>query len=288
MSVKENLNTSQSIVEVIKKRKSIRSYKKSSLKAEDMKKLQEYIQQVKGPFDSKVRFYIVDSQAAVKEDNVKLGTYGIIKGATNFIVAVANKDGMSLEELGYKLEAIILYATSLGLGTCWLGGTFKKGEFAKTINLDEDEILPIISPLGYVNESGHILGSIIRSVAGSKHRKAWLELFFNESFDVPLSEEEANSYKLPLEMVRLAPSASNKQPWRIIKKNNCFHFYLKHAKEYSKALGFDIQRIDIGIAMCHFDLTAKELGIFGDWMLLDPKINVPDESYQYIVSWISK
>ena len=47
------------------------------------------------------------------------------------------------------MESLILYATSLGLGTCWIGGTFKKGQFAKAIDLKGDEILPIVLPIGY-------------------------------------------------------------------------------------------------------------------------------------------
>lgn len=35
---------------------------------------------------------------------------------------------------------------------------------------------------------------------------------------MPLEKEEAGNYEAALEMVRIAPSASNKQPWRILKK----------------------------------------------------------------------
>jgi nitroreductase len=87
-------------------------------------------------------------------------------------------------------------------------------------------------------------------------------------------------------MTRLSPSASNKQPWRIVKDGNNFHFYLSHTKGYSKAMGFDMQRIDIGIAMCHFELTAKELGLNGKWMNVAPSIKSQDENTEYIISWI--
>ena len=36
------------------------------------------------------------------------------------------------------------------------------------------------------------------------------------SFAEPLTEEEAGDYQFPLEMLRLAPSAVNKQPWRVV------------------------------------------------------------------------
>lgn len=285
---KENKIMSQPITEIITRRKSIRTYKKQSVSEEHIKQLNDFIKQTRGPFNSSVRFSIVDSQIALNSDNVKLGTYGIIKGATNFILASISKDEKNIEELGYELEAIILYATSLGIGTCWLGGTFKKGEFAKSINLSQNEILPIVSPLGYPSDSPSIISSFMRIAAGSNNRKQWNELFFNGSFEIPLTERDAAEFKTPIEMVRLAPSASNKQPWRIVKDKDSYHFFLCRTKGYGKVLDFDIQRVDVGIAMCHFDLTARELGLQGDWTSIEPKISVPNDCYQYIISWRTK
>lgn len=54
------------------------------------------------------------------------------------------------ESLGYVFEKIVLYITSLGLGTCWLGGSFNKADFEKAITLEEDEFIPVISPMGYI------------------------------------------------------------------------------------------------------------------------------------------
>lgn len=74
----------------------------------------------------------------VKNDSdkdLKLGTYGVIKGANHFLIAACENDDLSLMALGYTFEKLVLYCTSLCLGTVWLGGTFNKGEFAKAINL---------------------------------------------------------------------------------------------------------------------------------------------------------
>jgi len=86
--------------------------------------------------------------------------------------------------------------------------------------------------------------------------------------------------------VRIAPSASNQQPWRIIrdKSGKNFHFYLKRTKGYNKLFqGISLQNIDMGIAMCHFELTAKEAGLKGNWNIEN---NGPaTEGLEYIVSW---
>lgn len=272
------------ITEIIKRRISVRNYEKKPLSEDMKKKLSAYIEGIKGPFNAKVRFKLVDSTIAA-DSNIKLGTYGIIKGVSAFVASAVEKGDMSLEELGYELESFVLYATSLGLGTCWLGGTFKKGEFAKALELKETELLPIVTPIGYPASSQGIVGSLMRTLAGSNNRKPWEELFFNNSFDKSLTKEDSGNYAEALEMVRLAPSASNKQPWRIVREGDNFHFYISHTKGYASGLGFDMQKIDMGIAMCHFEFTLREAGIEGSWKNSKTNIKLPSESLEYIVSW---
>lgn len=273
------------VTEIIRKRISIRNYEPKALEESLKNELEKYLEELDGPFSGNTRYKLVDTKAALDSD-IKLGTYGIIRGVSTFVATAAKQGEMNLEELGYKLEKFILFATSKGLGTCWLGGTFKKGEFAKAINIEEGELLPIVTPIGYPSKSKGIVGSLMRTLAGSNNRKPWGDIFFNGSFDKGLSTEEAGVYAEALEMVRIAPSASNKQPWRIVKDKDTLHFYLNHAKGYSSALGFDMQRIDIGIAMCHLDLVLKEEGIEGTWKKVNPGIKSLDESTEYIVSWI--
>ena len=88
-------------------------------------------------------------------------------------------------------------------------------------------------------------------------------------------------------MVRLAPSASNKQPWRILKKENEYHIFLKETKGYANTLGFNIQKVDIGIAMCHFEMTAGEAGMDGHFVdRVEQTKDIAAENLEYIVSWI--
>lgn len=210
----------------------------------------------------------------------------MIKGASFYVVGVVEKAARDLEDFGYTLEKLILYATSLGLGTCWLGGTFKKSEFGKAIEQKDHEILPCITPIGYPNSRKSLVDTAMRFAAGSKNRKEWHKLFFRDDFGYRLSKSEAGKYETPLEMLRLAPSASNKQPWRIVKVNDKYHFFLQHTKGYAKFMAYDLQRVDIGIAMCHFEMTANELNIDGKWQICDPgSINLPLET-EYVVSWV--
>ena len=99
-----------------------------------------------------------------------------------------------------------------------------------------------------------------------------------------MTEEKAGKLKEPLEAVRLSPSAVNKQPWRIVIDGNRVHFYEKQSKGYDSG-DWDIQKIDMGIALCHFDLAAKERGIDVTFEIAAPQLPVSEDT-RYIASYI--
>lgn len=273
----------QHITEVIKIRSSCRTYDLQKIEKSILDKLKSYIEEINQECKNNERFLIIDKK--ISEKGEKLGTYGVISGASTFIVGVINSENHDAVRFGYLFEKIILFATDLGLQTCWLGGTFKREDFTKHSNLTEVEYIPIVSPLGYRKDKSRILEVAMRKVVGANNRKSWNELFFDGSVSKALEQDVSGFYATPLEMIRLAPSASNKQPWRIIKDKNLYHFYLYRTKGYG-VVNYDIQKNDMGIAMCHFELTAKELGLQGNWIEFN-EINVPDD-WEYIISWSDK
>jgi nitroreductase len=182
-----------------------------------------------------------------------------------------------------------LRATDLGLGTCWIGGIFNRSRFSDQAGVRTDEVLPAISPLGYPTPRRSVTDSIIRWSAGSRNRRPWRELFFDGRFEQTLAEDAAGRYRLPLEMLRLSPSASNRQPWRVVKQpgKNIFHLYLRRSRGYDRLIkAVDLQRLDLGIAMCHFELTARELGLGGRWEGLTPSLPPLPDRTEYVRSWI--
>jgi hypothetical protein len=178
----------------------------------------------------------------------------------------------------YLFEQAILYCTDLGLGTCWLGGSFSRSDFKKQINLSPTEKLRIVSPVGYAGDRKRFLEKYIVN-AEKKHasRKPFGELFFDKDFNTPLAETDAGLFLTPLEMVRLAPSANNMQEWRVLLEDRALHFYKKPYLQYDT--------IDMGIALCHFELTCKELGIGGKYQVLD---DFPaNDKLKYVISYVN-
>jgi nitroreductase len=263
------------IQEVIKERKSTRTYIRKQPDNSIILKIENYLNQLS---TSNYEFVLVKST----NSNKKLGTYGFIKDATIFVISLLKKDFRDYEKFGYTFEKIILYVTSLGLSTCWLAGTFNKKQFADAVTLEDDFFIPIISPIGYSAEKEGFLKTLIRKQIGSDTRKPWENLFFEDTLDNPLKKDLETNYSNALEMVRLSPSASNKQPWRVIKNKNDYDFYPKRNENYSKFLKYDVQKNDIGIAMCHFELTLNEAGINGSWKNKSKSC----ESLEYISTWI--
>ena len=273
------------VIELIKTRRSCRTYNRMEIDGIRMQKLRGYIAEINEKSKIKARFTLTTNQGMDGQKAVKLGTYGIISGAPSFIVGILDKQENEETEFGYLFEKIVLFATDLKLQTCWLGGTFKKSDFQQNISITDNEYIPIVSPVGTQKDKPRVLESVMRIMVGANNRKPWRELLFAKNASMPLTEQNAGQYAVPLEMVRLGPSASNKQPWRIMKENNSFHFFLCRTKGYG-GTKYDMQKNDLGIAQCHFELAAKELGLKGDWQKRTSTYK-PKE-WEYIATWFSE
>jgi nitroreductase len=279
---------SSSILEVIRRRSSQRSYTPQPVEAEKLRALSDFAAAQEGPFGRKTRVVILDTAGWGEGKLNALGTYGTMQGTRLFLVGIIGRGEHDMEDFGYQFEKVILRATDLGLGTCWIGGIFNRSRFADRAGIHENEVLPAVSPLGYPTRRRSLTDSLIRWSAGASNRRPWHELFFLGSFETPLPQQSAGRYLDPMEMLRLGPSASNRQPWRVVKQQgrDVFHLCLRRSKGYDKLIrAVDLQRIDMGIAMSHFELTARELGLGGRWEQMAPCSSFLPERTEYIQSW---
>jgi hypothetical protein len=88
--------------------------------------------------------------------------------------------------------------------------------------------------------------------------------------------------------VQIGPSASNRQPWRVVKgtDEDVFHFYISRTPGYAaKYPDVSMQDIDMGIAMCHFEVAVQETSQKGTWQTLQPA--PPQRGLEYVVSWVA-
>lgn len=288
----------KSVEELIKTRYSVRRYTDRPIEASVRDAMTEALALLRtGPLGSRARFSLITATEEDRKALKGLGTYGFIKGATGFIVGAVEPGPKDMEDYGYLLERAVLAATDTGLATCWLGGTFSKSAFARKIGVTGSEVVPAVVATGYAAEGARD-SDRLRRVAGSDRRLSFEELFFDQELGQALAPADAGAYAAVLDAVRWAPSASNKQPWRVVRSSGGWHFYLQRTQGYGKRKGVlsllklaDLQRVDMGIAMCHFELVARERGLAGRWVVEPPASGAGAEGLdapgaEYTVSWV--
>lgn len=262
----------------MKSRRSIRSYSKRPLNHAAEGEIQDYLRHIEHPFDAKIRVELI--KTGEYPGSHRLGTYGIIKNAQAFFAVCCDRSDFAEEALGYAFEKVVLKCTQLGLGTCWLGGTFNKGAFADAVQLRADEMLPIVSPVGQASAKPSMMSKTMSRITKQRSRKAFEDLFFMDDWKIPLTPKSAGDFGVPLEMVRLAPSSRNCQPWKVLLDDRGVHFYRLEPR--------GMNRIDLGIALCHFDLACRELGISGKLEIVpEAEDHIPADGF-YTMSWIRK
>lgn len=258
------------ILEIIRERRSVRSFNGEELSKELHDKLIKAIEGVYSPFDGSVTIRLKDFDLKA---GYKPSTYGVIKGASSFFLLGIGSDEESALTAGFKFEQVVLKAWEMGLGTCWIAATFKGSQFDRGESWPDGEELKIISPVG-VGASKSMIEKITRFAARSNTRKPFGSLFFKDNFQAPL--EEDSHFGTPLEMMRLAPSSTNSQPWRALVNGKTVHFYYK-----SKGI---VSVLDCGIGLCHFYEAEKYLGRDGKFFK-DASAPVAPENWKYLRSF---
>lgn len=265
----------QNIEKLVRERRSVRTFDERELTADHLEQLRSFMAEIDNPWKIPVKFVLMDA----KEHRL---TCPVVIGTDLYVGGKISKVAYAEEAFGYSFEKLVLFAQSLGIGTVWLGGTMDRGAFERAMNLGADEMMPCASALGYPAQKMSMRESVMRKAIKADSRMPFEELFFDSSFDTPLTQEKAGNLALSLEMVRLAPSAVNRQPWRVVVADNAVHFYLKRGKLSAGA--FDMQKIDLGIALCHFALAVGECGIDISFVVGDPKIPA-ENNLEYIASY---
>ena len=257
--------------EIVKGRRSVRTFDGNQIRPEDREKLEGYINAgISDPFDIPVKFVLLDAEA-----------YGlsspVIAGEKLYVAGKVAKGPYADVAFGYVFERLVLFAWSLGIGTTWIGGTMKRELFEKAAGLKKGEMMPCVSPLGYPAKKKSIRETMMRKGVGADNRMPAEKLFFDGSFDTPLSGNKQQEIADLIELVRWAPSAVNKQPWRIVHETDTlYHFFEKKDKGYVNDSTGDLQKIDVGIALCHFVMGLEEQGKTAAVAVSDPGISVPE------------
>jgi nitroreductase len=189
-----------------------------------------------------------------------IGSYGRVKGAPAFIAFIGDMDEPFVQEkVGYTGEGIILEATALGLSTCWVGGFFRPEVVASLIDVSDKERVLAVTPVGYAQQSESWEEKSMMRLARSRSRLPLSKLVRG----LP-REKWPDWVSICLEAARLAPSASNRQPWGFDVQENSITVFVR-----TGGPGFSVsKRLDCGIAMLHLEVAAAHCGCMGEWEFL--------------------
>lgn len=258
------------IIEAMKERRSVRSYNPVPLDSTTIEKLNKIIKESYSIFGGHVSIRL--KRFDIKGE-FKPSTYGVIKGASDyFLMAIGEGEDSDLTA-GFQFEQIVLKSWELGLGTCWIAGTYKGSQFDLGEKWPDGESLKIICPVGYP-EKQRLMEKMMRMTIGSNKRKPFSELFFDNDFQKPLNPE--HKYAESLQMLRLAPSSTNSQPWRVLVKDDKVLFYYKPK--------YPITIIDMGIGIYHFYETERFNGFSGNFKK-EKDVPVAPEDWKYLITY---
>lgn len=261
------------------KRKSIRTFTGENLSLEHRNAILDYLantENITGLNGNKIRIELRETHGSI---DGKIGTYGMIKNAPAFLVIITQNTKKHMLDCGYVFEKMVIFLQGLGLGTCWLAGTFTRKQLMIDADFKNGEIIPIISPVGYSAPKMPLMEKAVRKVANSDNRIDFNSLFFFNDFKTRIADKKTRDM---MEMVRLAPSASNKQPWRaVIFDNGTVHFYIERNPKYAGVkLGFDVQWLDVGIGIAHYVLASEKTDAF----IKNPNIQMLSQNSEYVIS----
>ena len=158
---------------------------------------------------------------------------GRITGCTAIAAVVCSPaEALSRLRAGFLGEAFALEAVSLGLGTCWVSGTYRKRMLE--VKLDADEVVLGVIALGVPAPD---------SVDPAARKRKPIERIAQAYDRWPAT------YRDVARAVQAAPSAMNMQPWQLMLDGR--RFILD---------GSDRSQLDLGIALCHAELALPPHG----------------------------
>ena len=237
----------QSWIDACDVRVSRRSYRDKEVKTEEISSILNMISDINK--NAKLNIQFIE-----KGKDVLSGfkaSYGLISGAKSFIALVGNKNIENYKQnLGYYGEMLVLEATSIGLSTCWLGGTYNKNESEKYISIKEDEEIVCIIAVGYADKELSLKEKVVKNI--NKKKKTVDEMLVCHTNDIPYWVQSGAEYAIN------APSAVNKKP--IV-----YEFADNKVEAIIAKPNHGYEEVDLGISMLHFQLGALKENHSGVW-----------------------
>ena len=214
-----------------------------------------------GAVPAPARICLVDDPAQLLFTGL-VGGYGKVTGTPLSAAFIGRSSGEGplpddvQAAAGYVGEGFILEATRLGLGTCWIAGSFDHEGAGELVELGAGEQVVAVTPLGYPTQQQTSGERLLRTMV-----KASARLSVEKLAPDILGGSWPQWAVVAVQAARLAPSGANRQPWRFRMKDGAL-VMARAEKLYRTA------PIDFGNARLHVELGAQHEGVTGSWTTL--------------------
>jgi len=174
-------------MDVVKARKSVRSYVDKEVEEEKLQKILEAARLAPSWANQQcVKYIVVRNKAKIAEVSGILNSW--VKQAPILLAACADpgesgsRNGMDyfLVDIGISMQQLVLAATDLGLGTCWIGA-FDEAKVKKALEVPGAVKVVALTPLGYPAEEGFEAKNA-RKPTGASRRKPIDEIVHMEKW----------------------------------------------------------------------------------------------------------
>lgn len=229
-------------------RKSIRKFDANSLSKQTLEDILRFYSTIEPLYVINDQILIADGDKTVDAMNKMPGGYGKVPAPHYLVVTSEVKEGY-LENIGYKVEQLILWMTSQGIGTCWIGIYVDVDMIKRVVNFGDSMEYVLMVAFGYPQDRDRLLRD------KEYQRKELKDIVEGEVSDIT---------KKLIDAARIAPSAMNSQSWRFAVDGNIIHQYIqqyKVAKLFSNEHIKMMNRIDAGIALAHIKVAAEHFGV---------------------------
>ena len=226
------------------KRISSRAYLDQEIEEEKIDALKEAIDEIN---KNNEKFYL-ELHGPCEDAGKEVGiSSSMFAGTFHYYVTISSEvNYLAQEYYGWYAEEVILLASHLGLGTCWVAGTYKKELVADTAL--EGQRKEAIIPIGYEMEKVPLKQRTIRRTLVSRNKKPKKLIDSDVEFD-----DIPDWIKKGLDAVIDGPSAINLQLVSFSYKDGVLRAH------FDESVG-RWEAVDFGIAKFHFHLTVGEIG----------------------------
>lgn len=206
------------------KRQSIRSYDMNGLSQEELKEIEDYVKSI----DHLISELKYSAQIVGPNDIKAIAKWR----APHYFLLYSEDSTEGRMNVAYIYEQLVIYLTSLGIGTCWATSISpKEGK--------EKDGLKWCATIAF----GKTEQDILRDSSSIK-RKSLSEI------------SDQNDERL--EAVRIAPSSMNNQPWYFKHNGETIEVLCKKQGLLKKWM-IEQNHIDMGIALGNLKIANKEL-----------------------------